>query len=134
MIYRVATALLILCGLGACALVADQRAPQEIVAERAAKHLNLLHQGQWADALELTTPGFRSKTTPEQYSARYGGVWMWQSTRIGTVTCEDSDEPASCDVQTYLTFLMPPLMTVPSEHYKLRTWIKVGSGWYVYEP
>ena len=119
--------------LASCAAL-DSRPPEEIVQSRAATHLDLLHQQAWADALEYTTPAFRSRTTPEQYAGRYGGVWMWQSTRVGIATCDGSEEPTSCEVQTYRTILMPPHITRPSEHYKPRTWIKVDGGWYIYEP
>ena len=98
--------------LASCATL-DSRPPEEIVESRAAKHLDLLHQQQWADALEYTTPAFRSRTTPEQYAGRYGGVWMWQSTRVGIATCDGSDEPTSCEVQTYRTIVLPPHITTP---------------------
>ena len=119
--------------IASCAAL-DSRPPEEIVESRAAMHLDLLHQGLWDDAMEYTTPGFRSRTTSAQYASRYGGVWMWQSTRIGTVTCDGVEEPTSCSVQTYLTFALPPVMSDPSEHYRPRTWIKVDGEWYIYEP
>ena len=132
MIYRAALALLILVALGGCALFADQRPPEEIVAERAATHLELLRLEQWEEALAYTTPGFRSANNADDYAARYGGVWMWQSTRVGEVQCEGEPAPDRCVVQTYRT-VVPPKVTWASEHYKPRTWIKVDGKWYIYE-
>lgn len=119
--------------LSSCASLIDTRPPEEIVAERAAAHLELLRAQQWEEALTYTTPGFRSKTTPDLYAARYGGVWMWQSTRIGDVVCEDGVEAERCVVQSYLTVVMPPKVDWPTEHYKPQTWIKVNGDWFIYQ-
>ena len=133
MIYRAVITLVILVGLGGCALIADQRPPEEIVAERAATHLELLRLEQWDEALAYTTPAFRSKTPPDQYAKKYGGVWMWQSTRVGEVSCDGEPEKTRCEVQTYRTIVFRPQMTKPREHYKPRTWINVDGQWFIFE-
>lgn len=130
---------IILSALGACASGVDPGTPEELVAERQAMHLEYLRTGNWGEALQFTTPGFQSKTTPEEYAGRYGGVWMWQSTRVGAVSCEGETEATRCKVDTYRMVVMPPHMTPgyrgmePSEHYLSKTWIKVGGEWYAYE-
>ena len=132
MIYRAALALLILVALGGCALFADKRPPEEIVAERAAQHLDLLHKQEWEAALLFTTPTFREANSSEQYAKRYGGVYMWRSTRVGKVACDEGAEITRCVVDTYRNVQMPP-MTWESEHYKPRVWIKVDRDWYIFE-
>lgn len=132
MFIRIFVVVLIL-GLGACASIVDSRPPEEIVAERAAIHLELLRTQQWEEALAYTTPGFRSNTDPDRYAARYGGVWMWQSTRIGDVVCEGDPEIERCTVQSYRTVLMAPKVDWPTEHYKPQIWIKVDGSWYIYQ-
>ena len=111
----------------------DSRPPEEIVESRAATHLDLLHQQKWADALEYTTPAFRSRTTPTQYAGRYAGVWMWQATRVGEATCSGDPETNRCVVKTYRMVVMPPQILDPTEHYLPKTWIKVDGRWYIYE-
>ena len=118
--------------LGACASLIDDRPPEEIVAERASEHLNLLHKQDWEAALQFTTPSFRKNNTPEQYAKRYGGVWMWRGTRVGKVACDAAAEITRCVADTYRTVQMPP-MTWESEHYKPRVWIKVDRDWYIFE-
>ena len=115
-----------------CALVKDSRPPEEIVAERAAIPLELLRQQQWEEALAYTAPGFRSRTTSGQYSSRYGGVWMWQATRVGDVTCDGEPTPDRCKVQTYRT-VRSPHINGPVEHYSPKVWINVDGEWFIYE-
>ena len=123
--------LVIMIGQG-CAMVGDSRPPEEIVAERAAVHLELLREQQWEQALTYTTPGFRSQTTPDQYSGRYGGVWMWKETRIGDVTCDGEPTADRCKVQTYRTVNSPHL-NGDIEHYSPKVWINVDGKWFIYE-
>ena len=130
--YRTLGILGMVATLGACASLIDDRPPEEIVAERAAKHLDLLHNQEWEAALQFTTPSFREGNTPEQYAKRYGGVWMWRATRVGDVACDAGDEITRCVANTYRTVRMPP-MTWDSEHYKPRVWIKVDEAWYIFE-
>ena len=118
--------------LTSCAAL-DSTPPEEIVKSRAATHLDLLHQQKWADALEYTTPAFRSRTTPEHYAGRYAGVWMWQATRVGKASCSGEPEKNRCVVQTYRSVVMPPRVLEPTEHYLPKTWIKVDGSWYIYE-
>lgn len=128
---RILTLVVILSVQG-CVIVRDSRPPEEIVAERAATHLELLRQQEWEQALAYTTPGFRSQTTPEQYSGRYGGVWMWKATRVGDVSCDGEPVTDRCKVQTYRTVSSPHL-TGEIEHYSPKVWINVDRQWFIYE-
>ena len=130
--YRTLVILGMISSLVACASFVDDRPPEEIVAERAAKHLDLLHKQEWEAALQFTTPSFRESNTPEVYAKRYGGVWMWSATRVGKVTCDAGAEVTRCVADTYRTVQMPPT-TWESEHYKPRVWIKVDRDWYIFE-
>ena len=125
-------ALLATLSVQGCTTVTDNRPPEEIVVERAAVHLELLREQQWEQALSYTTPGFRSQTTPEQYSGRYGGVWMWKETRVGDVSCDGQPVTDRCKVQTYRTVSSPHFQG-DIEHYSPKVWIKVDGQWFIYE-
>ena len=116
----------------ACTAFEDSRPPEKIVEERAGTYLRLLFEQEWEEALQYTSPGFRSKTTPEQLSRKYGGVWMWQEVWIGDVECDEGASTDRCVVQTFKSIKSPHYDGVV-EDYRPKTWIKVDGQWFAYE-
>ena len=117
--------------LASCAAL-DSRPPEEVVAERAAKHLEHLRLQNWDEALRFTSPAFRSVNSADQYSFRYRGSGAWLETRIGKVECEAA-EPGVCEVATYIKTRRPGF-SYSTERYRPRTWLLIDGKWDVYEP
>ena len=118
--------------IAGCAGVFDSRPAEEIVADRAAKHLSYLQAQEWGRALKFTTPAFRSVTTSEQYAVRYRGAGGWLESRVGEVSCDAPDYNV-CNAATYVT-TRQPMYGMSNERYRPRKWIKSGNQWFIYEP
>ena len=102
--------------------------PEERVTTRAQERLAALMAGDFAGALEYTTPTFRQSSSASAYRSRYGGVGNWTEATVEQVSCE----PESCNVRVLVSYQMVrPRMenTRPLDE----VWILAEGEWYIYE-
>lgn len=127
----VAMCLSALLSLGGCAGAFDSRPPEEVVAERAGKHLEHLRLQEWDKAIKYTSKAFRSAHSAEDYGMMYRGSVSWLDARIGKVEC-DAPEYTKCKVGTYVTTRQPQF-SYSNERYRPRDWWFIDGNWYIYE-
>lgn len=115
---------------GCVSLMQDNRAPEEIVAERAQERYDSLMQKNMMglkEAFKFTTPSFRQYSTPEQYNAHVAGRGMWNAAKVSKVSCEED----VCDVAIDVTYTSPQI-GVPITRPLHEKWIRVENQWWIY--
>ena len=113
-------------GLASCAAL-DQRAPQEIVKERAQARWSALVKGDLKTAYGYLSPGSRAVITYEGFvgAIRPG---FWKSAAVEKVICETAD---SCMVGAQIKY---EFKGRPTETKLKETWVREdGNWWFVYQ-
>ena len=113
--------------VAACAAVGTPKTPEEVVAQRAQAHIDLLVAGNFEKALNYTTPAYRTGHGLINYTRRHAGVGSWNKAQVSSVVCEGDRCEVAIEV-TYQTFGSGFENTRSREE----RWIKVDRGWYVY--
>ena len=72
--------------LAACAGVSAPTTPEDIVAQRAQAHLDLLLAEDYARGLEYTTPAYRAGRGLNSYTRSFAGAATW---KIGRASCRE---------------------------------------------
>ena len=116
--------------LASCAVL-DARPPEEVVAERAGKHLEHLQRQEWDEAINYTSKAFRSAHSSQDYAVMYRGSASWLDVRVGAVEC-DAPDFTVCKVATYVT-TKRPRFGYTNERYRPRDWLFIDGNWYIYE-
>jgi hypothetical protein len=93
-------AALALSGCGQDAPTVDDRAPEEIVHERAQQRWDALLSGDIERAYGFITPAYRATRSLELYRARFGGAIQWNDATVQSVECE----PERCKVVVNLSY------------------------------
>ena len=116
--------------------VFDRRPPEEIVLERAEQHLAALRAGDFALALEYTTPAFQASAQGRRYRAMYSAAPTWRNAEIYAVECEEVENPQRCLVRTRIYPFVPPHIQANITDLPISvkaTWIIVNGRWYRFE-
>jgi len=106
----------------------DAPLPEDIVAERSLKRVQLLMEGDIDDSYQFTTPGYRSIETAKRYGIRWAGVGMWNSVAVKSVSCKSSEAPTYCEVVllvNFQTFRADEQSTLLFED-----WVYIDGDWY----
>ncbi len=113
--------------VAACAGVATPKAPEEVVAERAQAHMDLLLAGNFQQALSYTTPAYRTGRGLTDYTRRHVGVPSWNKAEVSSVVCEGD----RCEVAIEVVY---QTLGAGFENTRSREerWIRVDGSWYVY--
>ena len=133
--FRLLVLALVALFLAGCS-VFDRRPAEEIVLERAEQHLAALRAGDFALALEYTTPTFQASAQGRRYRAMYSAAPTWRNAEIYAVECEEVETPQRCLVRTRIYPFVPPhiqgnITGLPVSVSK--DWIYTEADWYRYE-
>jgi len=113
--------MVVVVAVAACAAL-DKRTPSEVVKERAQARWDALVKDDIPEAYRYLSPGSRSVTSLEQYTAslRRG---FWKSVVVHDAVCE----PDSCEIHATMVYeFQGRRITTP---YKEK-WIREGSNWW----
>ena len=124
--------LLVSLALGGCATLDSSKAPEQIVADRAAARWAAIIANKWQDAYAYTAPGYRAANTIEAYQARsQNSVIRREAVEVSQVECA---QPDACTATLLLTYkpIMPgyPSMTTRFTE----RWIIDEGKWYIHLP
>jgi hypothetical protein len=119
--------------LHACASL-DQRPPEEQVRQRANERWQYHINGKFEQAYAYLSPASRAVTPYERWRAGIGGITIWKSAEVASVTCETSGKCiARVKVEHQPLFLRGKLGTITSALDE--TWLlDDGQWWLVYAP
>lgn len=81
--------LLAVAALAGCAALAPQT-PEQTVTERANARWAALIKGDYKQAYQYMTPGYRAVRTAEDFRMRVGNAVHWQSAKVESVRCADA--------------------------------------------
>jgi hypothetical protein len=119
---------------GGCSLL-EQKPPEQVVASRAQKRVDLLMEGDFERAYIFTTPGYRTTEGVGRYGTRWAGTQMWLSARVEEVVCRagnaDLGPPDRCQVLLRVTYTAPGMGL--SETTLSEDWILTEGNWYLYQ-
>ena len=105
--------------------------PEQHVASLAATRWEWMIDGEWKQAYDMLTPGYRALHPLKEYRAQFNSPQLWQKAQIVKTSCEGN----KCDVQVALTVKVPfarkPEATVETNF--TETWLREGDRWYHYE-
>lgn len=113
--------------LAACAGMGAPKTPEEVVAQRAQAHMDLLLAGNFEKALNYTTPAYRTGRGITDYTRRHAGTGSWNKAEVSSVTCTGDRCEVAIEV-TYQTFGSGFENTRSREE----RWIRVDGSWFVY--
>jgi len=115
--------------------VLDPVPPEELVARKAQKRVDLLMQGDFEAAYDFTTPGYRSTEGVGRYGTRWAGTQMWLSAVVERVNCTpvqaDTGPPERCEALLRVTYEAPGMG--PMTTTLLEDWILTEGDWYLYQ-
>ena len=130
--FWVVSVMLVSLTLAGCAVL-DSRPPEAVVAERSAGRASLLMQGDFEGAYAFTTPGYRSLETVTDHKARWAGGPNWIEAEPARVTCDYGPDKTTERCKVALRILFRQFRADPLETHVFETWVKVDSGWYLYQ-
>ena len=109
--------------LHGCVAAPKERAPEEIVKERAEKRWALMIEGRTESAYEYLTPAYRQITPFKQYSLKIKNTGIWEKALVDKVECEKETCKATVQIWTVIhhPLLQKPLRT---QSYVTETWLK----------
>lgn len=112
---------------------ADNRPPEEIVAERAQARWDALVAGDYAAARAYYTPGFRETSTAEEFAAEMSARPVkWTAAEVFEVTCES--DAARCEARSRVRYSTPAVMPgvgpMKSVSGSTETWIQIDGDWW----
>ena len=118
-----------------CSNLSDTRSASQVLEARSAEHWGLLMNGQWQQALSMTTPAYQERTPVGSYAGKYGGAWTWQRVDHKGVDCDDEEQPSRCSVRSEIMYLIrnPQADDYVGARLVDRTWVKLQGDWYLYE-
>jgi len=116
--------------LAACA---DNRPPEEIVAERAQARWDALVARDFDAAYEYYTPGYRELNTSADFAAEMRRRPVtWTAAEVFAVECE-ADSPR-CEVRARLNYsapgAIPGVGSIESSSGVREMWIQIGRKWW----
>ncbi|MDO8862521.1 hypothetical protein Q6D67_12490 [Haliea sp. E1-2-M8] len=100
---------------------------EQVVAQRAQAHMDLLLAGNFEKALNYTTPAYRTGRGLKTYTRSHVGVTSWNKAEVSSVVCEGDRCEVAIEV-TYQTFGSGFENTRSREE----RWIRVDGSWYLY--
>lgn len=113
--------------LATCAGVSAPTTPEDIVAQRAQAHLDLLLAEDYARGLEYTTPAYRAGRGLNSYTRSFAGAATWNKADVQSVICEGD----RCEVAIEVTYQAYKAGFVNTRSREER-WIRVDGSWYLY--
>lgn len=112
------------------------RAPEEVVAERAADRWAGLIKGDFKKAYSYNTPGYRGMVTQQRFQETRGRDGRVKAAEVYKVTCEEKDK---CTARMKLTAYAPLVSSArigkPSliETYVNETWLLEDGKWWFFQ-
>jgi len=116
---------------GCAQVVKDTRPAEELVAERADARWAALIDGQWQQAYDLLTPGYRSATSFDSYRMNLLTRKInWTAAKTTAVTCESSEKcTARVKIDYALVGGLPGVSRVTSSANAEETWLRLDGQW-----
>ena len=122
---------ILLLASGCARMVKDTRTPEEIVAERANARWAAVIEGQWQQAYDLLTPGYRAATDFDSYRMNLLARKInWTAASTTKVVCESAEKcTASVKIDYALVGGLPGVSRVTSSATADETWLKLDGQW-----
>ena len=122
--------LLVLLTFPGCSVLTP-KTPEEIVAHRAQKRIDLLMSGDYEASYEFATPGYRTTEGAGRYGTRWSGVGMWLSAVVTRVDCGGTVETDRCEATVKVNYKAARFE--PTETYLKEDWLLIDGNWYLYQ-
>ena len=107
--------------------------PEKQVSQRANERWHALVAGEYSQAYDYSTAGFKSVVAVDAYPARFGNSVKWVGNEVVTVKCP---EPDKCSVNMRIDY-KPMMGKEDGETYSTHieeTWLLEDDKWCIFQP